>query len=123
MLKRSILARTAMGTAVAAMSLTTLLSVPTLAAAQSVDVPVPPRGDAPPPPNYAPQNQGYAPQSQGYAPQQGSNAQADRAYARQRAEYDRRYAEWERENCKAKQGGGAAFGAIAGGILGAVAAS
>ena len=33
MLKRSILARTAMGTAVAAMSLTTLLSVPTLAAA------------------------------------------------------------------------------------------
>ena len=124
MFKRSILARTALGTAAAAMSLATLLAAPVMAAAQSsVDVPVPPRGDAPPPPSYNQQNQGYSQQGQGYAGQQGSNAQTDRDYARQRAEYDRRYAEWARENCKAQSGGSGAFGAIAGGILGAVVGS
>jgi hypothetical protein len=122
MLKRSILARTALGAAAAAMSLTSLLAAPTLAAAQSVDVPVPPRTDAPPP-SYGPQNQGYGgQQDQGYA-QQGSNSQAERDYARQRAEYDRRYADWARQNCEAKKGGSTAFGAIAGGILGAVVGS
>ena len=117
MLKRSILAQTAVGTAVAAMSLTTLLAAPSMAAAQSsVEVPVPPRGDAPPPPSY---DRNY--DNRAYA--QAPNAGSDREYARQRAEYDRRYAEWSRQNCEANKGGGTAFGAIAGGILGAVVGS
>ena len=119
MLKRSILAQTAIGTAVAAMSLTTLLAAPTIAAAQSsVDVPVPPRSDAPPP-SY--DNRAY--DNRAYPQSQGSNTQADRDYARQRAEYDRRYAEWARQNCESKKSGSTAFGAITGGILGAVVGS
>ena len=117
MLKRSILARTAVSAGVAAMSLAAFVSVPSLASAQqSVDVPVPPRSDAPPPPpSY---NGSY--DNRAYSQAQGSNAQSDRDYQRQRAEYDRRYAEWARQNCEAKRGGSTAFGAIAGGILGAV---
>ncbi len=119
MSKRSILAQTALGTAVAAMSLTTLLAAPTLAAAQSsVDVPVPPRSDAPPS-SY--DNRAY--DNRAYPQSQGSSTQADRDYARQRAEYDRRYAEWARQNCESKKGGSTAFGAITGGILGAVVGS
>ncbi len=116
MLKRSILAHTAVGTAVAAMSLTTLLAAPSLAAAQSsVEVPVPPRADAPPPSyDRSYDNRAYA---------QAPSGQADRDYARQRAEYDRRYADWARQNCEANKGGSTAFGAIAGGILGAVVGS
>jgi len=119
MSKRSILARTAVGAGAAAMSLAALLAAPSMAFAQSsVDVPVPPRSDAPPP-----QSSDRSYDDRGYAQQQGSNAQTDRDYQRQRAEYDRRYAEWARENCHAQNGGSTAFGAIAGGILGAVVGS
>ncbi len=115
MLKRSILARTAVSTGAVAMSLAALLAAPSMASAQqSVDVPVPSRSDAPPPSQY---------DNRAYDQSQGSSAQSDRDYQRQRAEYDRRYAEWARENCHAQNGGSTAFGAIAGGILGAVVGS
>ena len=122
MLKRSILARTAVSTGAVAMSLAALLAGPSMAFAQSsVDVPVPSRSDAPPPPPQSYDNRAY--DNRAYDQPQGSNAQADRDYQRQRAEYDRRYAEWARENCHAQNGGSTAFGAIAGGILGAVVGS
>lgn len=122
MLKRSILAQTALGAATAAMCLSTLLVAPSTAAAQtsdSVDVPVPapPRSDASPAPSAPPAAQGHAQASTSsghYA--QGSNPD----YDRRMAEYRARRAEWERENCQAKKAGSTVAGAVFGGIAGAL---
>jgi hypothetical protein len=141
MLKRSILARTALTAALAAVSLSSLLAAPSVAAAQSsgsVQVPVPPRGDAPPPGDDGyrdqappPRDQAYGDRGYGDAPNgqyrdqpgdrhaQGSN----RDYDRQMAEYRARRADWERQNCQAKKTGSTVFGAIVGGTLGAIVGS
>jgi|WetSurMetagenome_2_1015567.scaffolds.fasta_scaffold68031_2 hypothetical protein len=146
MLKRSILARTALTAALAATGLTSL-AAPSLAAAQSygsVDVPVPPRGDAPPSSNddgyadEAPASRGQAYDNRAYDNRaydnraDGSGGQhqgqsngryaqgSNRDYDRQMAEYRARRAAWERQNCQANKTGSTIAGAVVGGTIGAL---
>lgn len=149
MLKPSLLARTALTSAVAAMTLTAAIVPPSLAAAQSsgsVSVPVPPRpqssADVPPPPpppgaddgqdardDYGPgeDNNGPNYRAQRYDNRGDDGRRYDnRAYASRdgsQGRDDPAYRRWYDENCVQQKHNNTAGGAIVGGILGAIVGS